>query len=302
MNNNVCILMSTYNGGQYLKEQIESILNQDVSTIQILVRDDGSNDETTEILNIYQSLGSIRILNSEGNLGPAGSFMELLYYSPEADYYAFADQDDIWKPEKISRAVNLIGDKDFPALYASNQQILQDGTEKGYRFVQEPNITLTGIICANHLSGCTMVFNKKLRDILVNKQNRPDEQVLKLRMHDTWVAAVAACCGEIIYDPESFILYRIHDSNTVGVNSGTLKKRVSKTINKIMNPNQRNGRSRFANELLKISDMNDNSKEIVLRFARSETNRIAILRNKDIKKDCPESRPVFVIKALLGWH
>ena len=62
--------MSTYNGGQYLKEQIESILNQDISTIQILVRDDGSNDETAEILKLYQSLGSIRILNSEGNLGP----------------------------------------------------------------------------------------------------------------------------------------------------------------------------------------------------------------------------------------
>ena len=101
----IAVLMSSYNGEQYIKEQIDSILNQKGKfNIDIYVRDDGSFDNTIHILEDYQKKGLIKFCGGE-NIGPAKSFLTLLALADGYDFYAFADQDDIWFENKIESAI-----------------------------------------------------------------------------------------------------------------------------------------------------------------------------------------------------
>ena len=105
----VQILMSTYNGEKYVNEQIDSLLQQDHTNLEILIRDDGSKDSTVSILEEYHKENPNIKLIIDKNKGVISSFFELaMKASEEADYFAFCDQDDYWKPQKISRAVNLL--------------------------------------------------------------------------------------------------------------------------------------------------------------------------------------------------
>ena len=104
----VAVLMSTYNGEKYLNEQIDSILSQSGNfELSLLVRDDGSTDETINILNKYQNLGKLKWYSGK-NLGPGKSFIDLLYKTHGYDYYAFSDQDDVWMTGKIAMRNMLI--------------------------------------------------------------------------------------------------------------------------------------------------------------------------------------------------
>ena len=118
----VCVLMSTYNGEKYLKEQIESILNQENIEVDILIRDDGSTDNTLNILENYtQKYKNIRYYTGE-NLRSAKSFMNLLFTVKEYDYYAFSDQDDVWKKNKLYTAVSKL--KEGYDLYGGKKSIV----------------------------------------------------------------------------------------------------------------------------------------------------------------------------------
>ena len=110
LDKNILVLMSTYNGSKYIKQQIESIFKQKNVNADILIRDDGSTDDTIDIIN---SFGDDRIKLYKGyNLGSTNSFIDLIKYSakhyPDYEYYAFSDQDDVWEPEKIKVAVNAL--------------------------------------------------------------------------------------------------------------------------------------------------------------------------------------------------
>lgn len=298
----VCVLMSTYNGEKYIKEQIDSILSQTEVEITLIVRDDRSTDRTLEILKSYESNGKIKVFFSSCNFGPAKSFMELLYTIDNYDYYAFADQDDIWKKEKIGRAVKMLDSENCPMLYTSNQILYRKGKEEGLRFKKIPNITLTGIICGNQVSGCTMVFNDELKRILVDKRYRPSDKLLNLRMHDTWIIAVANIVGKIVYDEESFIDYRIHENNVVGVNSGNIKNRTVKFFEKLFDKSRKNGRSKLACELCKIVD-NVECEPAKIKVVKSFANPkiIKLLPDLEIRRDCPENRLLFILKLFCGW-
>ena len=98
--------MSTYNGQKYIRQQIDSILQQTNVEVNLLVRDDGSKDDTIKILDEYKQEGKLTYYTGP-NLGPQLSFLNLLNNCPKADYYAFADQDDYWEKDKLSTAVKL---------------------------------------------------------------------------------------------------------------------------------------------------------------------------------------------------
>nr|WP_294693530.1 glycosyltransferase [uncultured Blautia sp.] len=289
----ICVLMSTYNGEKYLIEQIESILTQKDVEVTLVVRDDGSSDSTISILNEYQEQGKLSLISDNCNLGPACSFMKLLYGAEDFAYYAFADQDDIWRSEKLITAIAMIKDnEDVPALYCSNQWILEEGKIKGLRFTHKEH-GIVQAICGNVFSGCTMVFNKKLFDILKQVNNRPSIDVLKTRMHDTWVIAVAECTGVVVYDENSYIEYRIHENNTVGLKKGKIKRLKCRIINK----NYRNGRSKLAAELIKLPIYDKKNYDIVKAFATR--NRIGLLKKSIIKNS---NDNYFIIKTLFGMN
>ena len=103
----VCVIMSTYNGEQYIRQQLASILEQTYKGIQVLIRDDGSSDKTVEILHEYQSRYPNIQYYTGNNMGAAQSFYDLLKHVPmEADYIAFSDQDDVWLEGKVKAATS----------------------------------------------------------------------------------------------------------------------------------------------------------------------------------------------------
>ena len=116
----VQVIMSTYNGEKYVQEQIESIFAQKECDISLLIRDDGSTDNTIDIVNELSKKYNIKLIKGN-NLKPAKSFLEALRYSgEEMDYYAFSDQDDIWNEKKIISAINFIKKYTEPSLYIGN--------------------------------------------------------------------------------------------------------------------------------------------------------------------------------------
>ena len=190
MNCKVAVLMSTYNGEKYLKEQIDSILNQKSVDVTLYVRDDGSSDNTMKIISSYDSSNQVRIICDGENVGPGLSFMKLLFHvvkeQEEYDYYAFADQDDIWLEEKLYMAINKINSKDKPVLYCSNQTLYQGGKEKGMKFNSIPEISMIRSVSSNDFAGCTMVFNRVMALDIVSRK-LPGKDFLKSRNHDAWI-------------------------------------------------------------------------------------------------------------------
>lgn len=215
----VQVLLSTYNGEKYLKEQIESILKQEEVEISILVRDDGSSDKTIEILEeISKNNTNIKFYKGE-NKGPARSFMELVQKSEEADYYAFADQDDIWETKKIISAINKLNNSDMPELYVSSVTIVDENLNNIENKEIQGKFTFEGEMIKNFAYGCTQVFNKKLRDII----NLYEPQYII--MHDSWITRVCyAIGGNVVIDKNSYIKYRQHSNNVVGYKDGGIKK------------------------------------------------------------------------------
>lgn len=216
----VAVLMSSYNGEKYIREQIESILVQKGNfEFNIWVRDDGSSDETQSILREYEQKGKLHWYTGE-NLGPARSFLDLVNHCKGYDYYAFADQDDYWMPEKINRGITAIGIECKPLLYFSNAYLVNEELKTLGRNVYKsiPKTDFYTLSCAGGYLGCTMVFNKHLAEI-IQTHHTPHNMM----MHDFFVALLCSSIGgRIIYDAAPTMKYRQHGNNVVGVSHGII--------------------------------------------------------------------------------
>lgn len=305
----VAVLMSTYNGEEYIQEQIDSILSQDSVDVCLYVRDDGSTDSTVDIVRTYAKQGHVRLVPGMSNRGPANSFMLLLYSTfdnTDADYFAFADQDDVWKPDKLIRAIERLRNRKTPALYCSNQIVFDGKNEMGLRFSEIPTITLESILFRNDVSGCTMVFNRELAAILCKDSSRPHEQVLSMRMHDVWVLLVALLHGDVFYDPDSRICYRIHQSNAVGVRNDAASpiKRARLIASSLKNKTDVRYRSAYARELLLcFPDMDEAQKEKVgklANYSESLNGKIKLIRDGEMQKYSGCSKFSYAAKAIMG--
>lgn len=226
----ITVLMSTYNGERYLRQQIDSILQQSDVDVSLLVRDDGSTDHTLQILMDHQRKGQLQYYTGS-NLGTAYSFLQLLRDSPDSKYYAFSDQDDVWNKEKLSRALNLIEQKinnndKTPLLYAGNFKI----TDRNLKVIAKSDDHYTTQTFANSIvysccTGCTMVMNKYLRDVICSKPL--PEHIL---MHDDWIHKVClAVGGKVVFDSQPMLFYRQHGDNVDG-GIHTLKDKIYKVL------------------------------------------------------------------------
>ena len=206
------VLMSTYNAMKFGAEQLSSILNQEGVEVQLRVRDDGSTDGTQQWLDVEATKGHLVWWQGE-NLKPARSFMELLAKADEdAEYYAFADQDDIWLADKLSAAVSRMEkDKEVPALYFSRTQPVNEHMEPLQALTFTPRVTFGEALMCHLATGHTMVMNAALRRVVL--QYRPDF----LPMHDMWVYLVALAVGaKVYYDEVPHVHYRQHSENVLG--------------------------------------------------------------------------------------
>lgn len=299
--NSVAVIMSTYNGEAFVKEQIDSILAQTGVDVSLFVRDDGSSDCTKEILSEYAGKYPNVTVSFEQNVGVGNSFMNALYSVPDSfEYYAFADQDDIWEDVKLYEAIRLLQESG-KVLYASNQENTDRyGNSLGMRYGADKNIHLTpvSIIACNTLAGCTMVLKNELFLRLKDEKSRPSESLLRNRIHDVWVAAVASVCGGIVYDERSFIKYRQHGNNVVGGFEDGIKEDAKSKLKKTFNKEKRNGRSKLAKELV---ERFDEASSFPLVGVCASKSKIKLWKNgRELRSYTKESAGGFFLKVLFG--
>lgn len=213
----VCVLLSTYNGETYLAEQLDSLLRQENVTLCVRVRDDGSTDGTQRVLETYRKRFPDVLEWTQGkeNLRAARSFMELVQTAPDADYYAFCDQDDVWDSDKLICAVRAMEAREpgRPLLYYSNVRVV----DASLALIEQSDISpaevrLRRALLHNVVIGCTAVMNRVLREALC--AYTPDFTEM---LHDWWAVKVClALGGETVFDPVPHMGYRQHGQNVLG--------------------------------------------------------------------------------------
>ncbi|MDY3724993.1 MAG: glycosyltransferase [Candidatus Borkfalkiaceae bacterium] len=303
----VAILLSTYNGEKFLREQIDSFLYQRGAEVHIYARDDGSSDNTLNILAEYKAKYDNFDFNAEKNVGVGNAFMQMVYFVPKIyDYYAFADQDDVWEEDKISEAIEFLQFRNA-RLYTSNQENVDAELKPlGMRYNSEKDVNLTveSILTENKLAGCTMVFTAEFCNMLADEKHRPTEDLLRNRIHDVWLASVAALTDGLIYDNRSFIKYRQHGNNVVGAFKEPLNKRIKQKFKKLKNKKLRCGRSMLAGELSERFPEYVSAHPLVQVCAsvKSRGGKKRVLQNgKELRKYSGENRLSFFIKVIMGW-
>ena len=227
------VLLPTYNGESFLKEQINSILKQDYNgSLKIIIRDDGSVDNTNTILHDYQKKypDQVTIINDQlGNLGPIKNIQELIIRST-APYIFLSDQDDLWHPNKVSRLYDILrshegktNNKKEIIVHCDLEVIDRTGVTISSSFFKSDRLHLNpnNLPVENFVTGNAMCFNR----LVVEKfQSFPDTCL----MHDWWLALqVHHNDGHIITVKEQLGKYRQHDTNVVG--AASLKKNYCST-------------------------------------------------------------------------
>lgn len=242
------ILMATYNGEKFLNEQIDSIINQSFNDWRLYIRDDGSKDNTLNILNSYAEKYKDKIIivkDNKGNLGSKLCFNELMKHST-SEYIMFSDQDDVWLEKKVEIMINkikeaeLVNGKIIPCVVHSDLSVVNSKLETinpslwNYEKIDPRKNSFNRLLMKNTITGCTMIMNRTLKELV-------KDVPLMANMHDHWIALVASAFGKIEFIPEATILYRQHENNVVGAlkqkNDGKEldNKSLKKVIGKIFN-------------------------------------------------------------------
>ncbi|MBE6002716.1 MAG: glycosyltransferase family 2 protein [Lachnospiraceae bacterium] len=227
----VSVLLCTYNGEKYVREQIESILAQSYEEFSIVASDDGSKDETLNIVRELMSEhpGKIRLIEQVPPTGSAERhFLKLLTEKQygDGDYIMLSDQDDVWKPEKMEKtlremqALEVIYGKDKPLLVHCDSQVVDQDLRPispsyvEYQKMSPDRKSLNQLLVQNNVVGGAMMLNRALAELI---KEVPEHCV----MHDQWIALVAAAFGEIRFISESLYKYRQHGSNVLGAEKGS---------------------------------------------------------------------------------
>lgn len=217
MNRNVAILMAVRNGQDYLPNQLQSFLEQTYKHWSLYVSDDGSEDATVKIIDDFFSSH----LDVQGGLSPGPcrgfcqNFQSLINNQEiQSEYYAFSDQDDIWLPEKLQKAVKYLNSvpADIPALYCSSTTLIDSENHTiGESLHPRKPLGFANALLHNIASGNTMVFNHRARELL--RVASSDMMVV----HDwSLYQIVSACGGFVHFDKTPTVLYRQHVNNVIG--------------------------------------------------------------------------------------
>lgn len=234
----IAVILSTYNGDRFLCEQIDSILNQKDVEVHLYIRDDGSTDTTPEILKKYQTKYSNINVYFDSNKGCKDSFYICAKYTwikeQSTQYFAFADQDDYWKEDKLKVGINELKaiNKNVPILYFCPPKIVDQYLNPlDIEWNNRHLLNFEEACLVQPCAGCTMIFNRQSLELFL--KGTPQ----KMSLHDSWMyKCVLACGGSIIEDTESHIFYRQHGNNVVG--TGSFSSRWRRRYNNFVNKNR----------------------------------------------------------------
>ena len=229
------ILLASYNGENFISQQIDSILAQSFQDFNIIIRDDGSQDKTPEIIDSYARKypDKIKIIHDNAICkNPTKNFFQLLKYA-SAKYIMFSDQDDYWLPDKVKITLDYmkICERENPGvpicvftglervdanLKTLNQFMALNITKSEYEFKK--------LISGNCASGCTEMLNRELYANL-------GEYDSNINLHDWWAVLYASACGVVSHVNQALIYYRIHTDNAIGGKEINIFKRLCLIVN-----------------------------------------------------------------------
>lgn len=231
MNKKVFIVLATFNGERFVKEQIESIVSQTWGDWILLIRDDGSTDETVSVVeSLSRDDPRVIVLDQAGekiNKGTVSNFESLVKSAVEmgANYIMFADQDDVWNPKKIEILMDKMlgleerGGELSPILIHSDLEVVNE--ELGaiapsflsyQKISHKKNLPLSVLLPQNFITGCTVLFNRELACLALPM---PSDAI----MHDWWIGLLAGAAGHVAFIDKATVRYRQHSNNQVGAKS-----------------------------------------------------------------------------------
>lgn len=293
------ILLATYNGEEFLRQQIDSLMEQTVSDFTICIHDDGSTDATPDILKDYEEKypGRFNILPGKPCGGAKANFFYLME-KVEADVYFFCDQDDVWLSDKVEKERDLLsGLGDAPAAVYSDMSVVDENLnfidvsfldKLGRKNVGKK---IQGILIDNPAAGCTMCFNKQLRDAVVSAGIDVD----RIEMHDGFLLCSASLLGEIDYLDLPLVKYRQHGTNEMGAESESAKERIIRNLTDVISGRMRRNRRDFqmisrnmAGELLKLKELSADDRRLLSGYCnlenRTKFGRISFLHKNGFKR------------------
>jgi len=218
----IAVLLATYNGGAYLKEQLDSLLKQTFQDFVCYIHDDGSGDNTVSVLKQFAEAYPEKfvLLSHPPTGGAAANFIYMLSQGYQEAYIMFSDQDDVWLPDKIEKTYQTMKKQEqagkplavFTDLRVVNAE-LEEISPSYYQIEnRNPHLDkLEQLLKKNIAAGCTMMLNQPLA-LLCNQHS----ELMKLTLHDWGAILLARLYGDIIFLEEPTILYRQHGNNSVG--------------------------------------------------------------------------------------
>ncbi|MFE8047703.1 glycosyltransferase family 2 protein [Brenneria goodwinii] len=294
------VLLATYNGGEYIEEQINSVLlNFDrlkFYDCNLIISDDCSSDNTVDLINFFCKKDARVIFTNNDKKGGVRENFEFLISITSADYVFFCDQDDFWLPRKMEVFINKfleIGENgNKPILIHSDlcvsDKYLSPVDSSMFRYQNiNKSPTFPEIIASNSVTGCVMACNKRLIELAKMGNIR------NAIMHDWYMAMIAMALGHLYFIDRSLILYRQHGNNQVGAKSFGLKelfiiKNIIKKYEKakFSVTATRNQACLFLNDYMGL--LNDDKKTLLKTFSSRETtsliNRFSLFFRKGIRK------------------
>lgn len=308
----VAVVLGTYNGEKYLDVQLDSILKQKDVKVELFIRDDGSVDNTMEILSKYESeYENVHIYNGgkAENRGIKWGYLDnlrwALNYSEEIKYFAFADQDDYWLPEKLISAVKKLPlNMDNGSIYYSNKTIVDDDLN----FIRNEDFTFynnfSDFFFVSKAYGCTMVIDRILADLSVRFISKES------LYHDDWIHRLSICLNaKQVFDENSYILYRQHGDNEMG-SKATEERSLLYLINgtfKYFCSGGNHNRSKLAKDIYdnysdKISENEKVNINMLLNYKNDIRTKWKMFFFNDVNKRKFKDRLIWKSKVLLNFY
>ncbi|MCR5416714.1 MAG: glycosyltransferase family 2 protein [Pseudobutyrivibrio sp.] len=285
----IAVLLATYNGEKYLTQQIDSLFAQTMQDFDIVIHDDGSTDGTKDIIGEYRNKYSdrVEVIYGEPTGSPMNNFMMMLSMV-EADIYLLCDQDDVWFPGKIEKSVNALIDlentvdrpDEVPAAVFTDMQVVDENLNKisdsFIRYIgRSPfNTAYTQILIDNPAAGCTMCFNRVLRDLVISAKNVDWDNV---PMHDAWILELAACTGVVKAIDEPLSYYRQTGHNNMGAETETESDKLSRNVELATSGSFLDRKKAFINEarlfakeVIKVDAIPADKRKVLEKFSKIE--------------------------------
>lgn len=302
-NRDVLVVISTYNGEKHIERQLDSIFDQEQVNVRVLIRDDHSTDNTVAVIKKYQDTHkscSIDLIEGE-NLGYAKSFWTALKNCANTDYYAFSDQDDVWKKNKLIRCIESMQyDSNIPQLSYCNMQrsdIFLRKLDEQVDVLPTKKLSKKLTLIKTYNYGAATVINHKARELVCRCW--PEVEDLP---HDMWVGTLCYWFGKVNYVNEELYYWIRYESSVTGEgtkNTG-IKYRVKKTLQKKSYPNICNALLDSYSDLLEAKDKE--FLETVKNYKINVKDKMKLLLDPTFKRLSVSGTAALKMGILFGWY